>query len=915
MQGAILDDDTVINSLELIKGEAKDLNLELLKTKEVMNEVQSISKTYEHFARVVTNVYFTLEALADVNYLYQFSLSFILQILDKVLIDCKSSAASTDSSARIKKLSTSFYCETSRRVLRALKYEDQILFVLQLARISSMHEKTLSDDEYNYLVNDPPLFEVEENTVKKFTSLINGVTLPESVAKRIIHVTKLPPFGNIVADMAANSTTWCKFYEAASPETCVPTSWLADSPSPVRLALLQLILVKTLRPDRVLAAIEQYVAVVFGVEEFKWHSYCGFDLANIINVDSKNNVPIVICSTAGHDVSNKVERLANFMNKPLLSVSMGSSEGFAEADKSITLGMKTGSWVLLRNVHLCIEWLGLLEKRIHSYLTPSGGNSTSIHENYRLFLTCEGNNSNIPVSLLRGSEVIIAEASTGMKANILRFFSSIPLTRIEKPPVERARLYALVAWLNGIIQERLRYSPFGWTKHYEFSEADAVCTIDVVDQWIDDIAGSRAHINPEDIPWQALRTLLSQSLYGGRIDHSYDQAALDSFINTIFNAKSYATAAILVTDNVTGKPLVTLPDSLQHHALEQWIATVLPESNSPSWIGLPVSADNQLQVITGQSILLKLSALKSCMDDDIATDASMQVNASTAVSINEIEKIQQLVTKWFTALPDTGAASDTGGFTVAITSAHDINSSPLQRCLARELIKGRSTIASIRTDLELLLAYCRGEVKVSNDIRYLIDCFTKNKVPSKWFISGAAATRLSVSSYISDVCMRWKTLQPCTSVVNATSAVPNVVFAFGNMFSPESFITAIRQQCAFITKWSLEDLELYLEIGESTWELAGQDTVVSGLVLEGVTWDAAERTIKLSQELHYTLQLSRLRWKRKDERQKQLHYMQIPVYLDTFTRSHVIMEVLVAVPSSVPHHVWLQRGVCILLNG
>jgi len=371
--------------------------------------------------------------------------------------------------------------------------------------------------------------------------------------------------------MAANSTTWCAFYGAASPETCVPTGWLADSPTPVRLALLQLILVKTLRPDRVLDAIEQYVAVVFGVEEFKWHSYCGFDLANIINVDSKNNIPIVICSTAGHDVSNKVERLANFMNKTLLSVSMGSSEGFAEADKSITLGMKTGSWVLLRNVHLCIEWLGLLEKRIHSYLTPSGGNSSSIHENYRLFLTCEGNNSTIPVSLLRGSEVIIAEASTGMKANILRFFSSIPLTRIEQPPVERARLYALVAWLNGIIQERLRYSPFGWTKHYEFSEADAVCTIDVVDQWIDDIAGSRAHINPEDIPWQALRTLLSQSLYGGRIDHSYDQAALDSFINTIFNAKSYATAAILVTDNVTGKPLVTLPDSLQHHALEQWI--------------------------------------------------------------------------------------------------------------------------------------------------------------------------------------------------------------------------------------------------------------------------------------------------------------------------------------------------------
>ena len=913
VQGAILDDDTVINSLELIKGEAKDLNLELLKTKEVMNDVQSISKSYEHFARVVTNVYFTLEALSDINYLYQFSLPFILQILNKVLLDCNTGETVSDSGARIKKLSTSFYCEISRRVLRALKYEDQILFVLQLAQISSMQDRALNDDEYNYLVNDPPLFEADESVVSKYRTLINGVTMSESVAKRMMQLTKLPCFSNILADMAANSASWCKFHDAASPEMCVPMGWLAKGDSnPVRLSLLQLMLVKTIRPDKVLAAIEQYIAVVFGMEEFKWHSYCGFDLINIINVDSKNNVPIIICSATGHDVSNKVERLASFMNKPLLSVSMGSSEGFAEADKSITLGMKSGSWVLLRNVHLCVEWLGLLEKRIHSHLTLSGNSSASIHENYRLFLTCEGKNSSIPVSLLRSGEVIIAEASTGMKANILRFFSSIPLARIEKPPVERARLYALVAWLNGIIQERLRYSPFGWTKHYEFSEADAVCTIDVVDQWIDDIAGTRAHINPEDIPWQALRTLLSQSLYGGRIDHPYDQAALDSFINSIFNAKSYATAAALVTDNVTGESLVTLPDSLQHHALEQWIASTLPENNSPSWIGLPVSADSQLQILTGQSILHKLSTLKSCMDEDISTDTSTQISASASVSINEIEKIQQMVTKWFTLLPDTDNAEV--GFTAAVTSAHDINSSQLQRCLAREIVKGFNIIGSIRRDLDMLQAYCRGTIKVSNDIRFLIDCFTRNKVPNKWCISGSA-TGLSVSSYISDVHMRWKSLQPYANVVNAVGSIPNVVYTFGNMFSPESFITAIRQHCAYVTKWSLEDLELYLELGESTCELVGQDTVVSGLVLEGVTWDAAERSIKLSHELHQKLQLSRLRWKRKDERNKTGNYMNVPVYLDTFSRSHIVMEVLIAVPTLVPQHVWLQRGVCFLLNG
>jgi dynein heavy chain 1 len=118
-----------------------------------------------------------------------------------------------------------------------------------------------------------------------------------------------------------------------------------------------------------------------------------------------------------------------------------------------------------------------------------------------------------------------------------------------------------LAWFNAVVQERLRYTPLGWTKRYEFNESDANCALDVIDQWVDDVAGPRAHINPEELPWHALRTLLSQSLYGGRIDHLFDQAALDSFIEQIFNANSYTSSAVLARDQA-GVPLITLPDGL-----------------------------------------------------------------------------------------------------------------------------------------------------------------------------------------------------------------------------------------------------------------------------------------------------------------------------------------------------------------
>ncbi len=33
----------------------------------------------------------------------------------------------------------------------------------------------------------------------------------------------------------------------------------------------------------------------------------------------------------------------------------------------------------------------------------------------------------------------------------------------------------------------------------------------------------RANLPPEKVPWDALRTLLSQCIYGGKIDNDFDQ--------------------------------------------------------------------------------------------------------------------------------------------------------------------------------------------------------------------------------------------------------------------------------------------------------------------------------------------------------------------------------------------------------
>lgn len=45
----------------------------------------------------------------------------------------------------------------------------------------------------------------------------------------------------------------------------------------------------------------------------------------------------------------------------------------------------------------------------------------------------------LPPNLLRASEVLVVEAPSGVRANVLRFLRGIPRERISKRPVERSR--------------------------------------------------------------------------------------------------------------------------------------------------------------------------------------------------------------------------------------------------------------------------------------------------------------------------------------------------------------------------------------------------------------------------------------------------------------------------------------------
>lgn len=201
------------------------------------------------------------------------------------------------------------------------------------------------------------------------------------------------------------------------------------------------------------------------------------------------------------------------MSKKYTSVAIGSPEAFDLVDKAIRSAAKSGTWVLLKNVHLAPRWLVELEKTIYKL---------ALNPQFRLFLTMEIN-PKVPSTLLRASHVFVIEPPAGIKAALIRSYSQTVTAQLsDRPPMERARLHFLVSWFNAVVQERLRFIPIGWSKTYEFNESDQRCTLKCIDEWVDSMGKDRANIDPDKIPWDALRTLIGQSIYGGKIDNAFD---------------------------------------------------------------------------------------------------------------------------------------------------------------------------------------------------------------------------------------------------------------------------------------------------------------------------------------------------------------------------------------------------------
>ena len=70
VRGSILEDEHVIKTLETLKSEASIVVEEMKKSDSIMSEVTAITQTYVPLASSTSKIFFTLQSLERIHYLY-----------------------------------------------------------------------------------------------------------------------------------------------------------------------------------------------------------------------------------------------------------------------------------------------------------------------------------------------------------------------------------------------------------------------------------------------------------------------------------------------------------------------------------------------------------------------------------------------------------------------------------------------------------------------------------------------------------------------------------------------------------------------------------------------------------------------------------------------------------------------------
>ncbi|XP_027272227.1 dynein heavy chain 11, axonemal isoform X2 [Cricetulus griseus] len=779
-EGSFLDDTELVERLETTKATAAEIEHKVLQARENEGKINETRECYRPVAARASLLYFVINDLRKINPIYQFSLKAFNTLFHRAI---EQADKVEDTQDRICVLIESITHATFLYASQALFEKDKLTFLSQMAFQILLRRNEIDPLELDFLLR----FTVEHT----YASPVDFLTTQSWSALKAVAL--MEEFRGLDRDVEGSAKQWRKWVESECPEKeTLPQEWKKKS------LVQKLIILRALRPDRMTYALRNFVEEKLGA---KYVERTRLDLAKACE-ESNPATPVFFILSPGVDALKDLEVLGKRLgftsdSGKFHNVSLGQGQELV-AETALEKAATGGHWVILQNVHLVAKWLGTLEKLLEKF-------SQGSHRDYRVFMSAEAAPSPqehiIPQGLLENSIKITNEPPTGMLASLhaaLCNFDQDTLEMCSKDQEFKSILFSL-CYFHACVAGRLRFGPQGWSRSYPFNPGDLVICANILYNYLE--------ASP-NVPWEDLRYLFGEIMYGGHITDAWDRKLCRVYLEEFMNPS-------LIEDELMLAPGFAAPPYLDYSGYHQYIEDKLPPE-SPVLYGLHPNAEIEFLTVTSNTLFRTLLEMQP-----------RNVVSSEELGQSTEDKVKNILDDILERLPEE--------FNMAEIMQKNLNRSPYVLVCFQECERMNVLIREIRVSLQQLDLGLKGELTLSPDVEAQLSALSYDRVPDTWNKLAYPST-YGLAQWFNDLLLRCRELDTWTQDL----ALPAVVWLSG-FFNPQSFLTAIMQTMARKNEWPLDRMCLTIDVTKKTKEDYGhpprEGAYIHGLHLEGARWD------------------------------------------------------------------------------
>ncbi|XP_053321162.1 dynein axonemal heavy chain 3-like [Spea bombifrons] len=792
-QGNILEDERAIDILSSSKTLSQEIHEKQEITMKTEKQIDETRDGYRPVANHSSVIFFVISNLAHLNSMYQYSLAWFINVYMNAI---NKSEPSQNLQERITNLNDYFTNSIYEHVCRSLFEKHKLLFSFLLCVGLQKNKGVINDAEWHFLLTGGVSLEVPRSNP-------DPSWLKDKSWGEILRLSTLPRFTGLDDHFCSNIQKWKIIYDSTLPnEMELPDPW-----EDILTSFQKLLVIRCIRPDKVIPAVQQYVTDKMGPAYIDPPT---FDLQRSY-MESASCTPLIFVLSPGADPLESLMQFAEEqeMGMKLQTISLGQGQG-PIARKMVEKAAEDGTWVILQNCHLATSWLADLEQICDEIITDPEKTKSS----FRLWLTSYPSD-NFPVSVLQIGIKMTNEPPKGLRGNLLKSYLSDPMFNpvffngCSKSTVWKKLLFGL-CFFHALVQERRMYGSLGWSIPYEFNDADLKISAKQLQMFLNEY---------DHTPLDAITYLTGECNYGGRVTDEHDRRLLLSLLDI------FICEAIITEDSYSFSPSgkYFAPKNGSHDSYVEYIKS-LPLNTDPEVFGLHVNGN-----------ITKEQKETAELFDGILTTLPKEISR---VGKSASEIVQELTADILGKIPADFNIEE------VMTKYPTLYTESMNTVLVHELLRFNRLTSAIQMSLQELNKAISGLSVMSQDLDDLFSSLIVGKVPVLWSAKSYPSLK-PLGSYIADLVQRLHFFKEWIQ-----QGTPKVFWISGFFFT-HSFLTGALQNYARKYKTPIDLLELHFHVTqhESAHEIDSSPLdgiYISGLYIEGARWDRKTRSISES---------------------------------------------------------------------